>query len=90
MLSGLGGNDTLIGTEQADELSGGGGSDVLFGKGGNDSLYGGAGADSLDGGLGLDIAGFSDPTDQLTAVEQSASDAIAAVFANASRLMAAV
>lgn len=90
ILSGRGGNDTLIGTNQADELSGGDSLDVLTGRGGDDSLYGGAGVDLVDGGLGLDIAGNSDPADMLTSVEQTTPGLIAAVFANSSQLLSAM
>lgn len=53
-MSGLGGNDHLIGGDGDDSLSGGDGSDVLEGGLGNDLLDGGAGSDFLSGGAGND------------------------------------
>ena len=67
-LSGLGGNDFLRGTLEADTLSGGTGDDILVGRDGDDELNGGsgqntylagAGDDSINGGSGLDIAFFA-------------------------------
>jgi Ca2+-binding RTX toxin-like protein len=46
IVSGRGGNDTLIGNN---------GNDILYGDAGNDTLYGGAGNDVLDGGSGFDV-----------------------------------
>ncbi len=54
IVSGLGGNDTLIGGAANDVLSGGDGDDVLKGRGGNDTLNGDAGNDTLNGGDGND------------------------------------
>lgn len=57
------GNDYLLGSYAADNLSGGEGNDTVRGGGGNDNLYGNGGADEifgydghdlLDGGLGAD------------------------------------
>ncbi|MGF1560724.1 MAG: calcium-binding protein [Geminicoccaceae bacterium] len=57
------GDDTLIGSEDADYLDGGGGDDDIYGLGGDDTLsggdgddrlYGGSGNDNLDGGSGDD------------------------------------
>ena len=53
-MSGLGGNDHLIGGDGDDILSGDDGSDVLEGGLGNDLLSGGAGSDFLSGGAGND------------------------------------
>lgn len=53
------GNDRLLMTDHAEQVSGyfgddvidgRGGNDVLHGDGGNDTIYGGAGADTIDGG----------------------------------------
>ena len=55
----FGGNDTLVGTPEADTLKGLGGNDVLKGMGGNDILIGGPGNDVIDGGTGFDTAVFS-------------------------------
>jgi trimeric autotransporter adhesin len=66
-LDGGGGNDVIIGSNQADTGLGGEGADVLYGLGGADSLsggdgyddlIGGAGADALDGGAGLNRAWY--------------------------------
>ena len=62
---GMNGNDTLLGSYNADVLDGGAGSDHLYGYGGNDKLTagydysynymdGGTGNDSLYGGWGVD------------------------------------
>lgn len=68
ILNGMGGNDVLRGTQEADNLQGGSGDDVLVGRGGNDSLQGGgeqnsylpgAGDDTVVGGSGLDIVFYS-------------------------------
>lgn len=69
-LNGLGGNDVLRGTLEADELNGGSGNDTLVGRGGNDQLNGGTeensylpgeGNDTVTGGSGLDIVFYSGP-----------------------------
>ena len=54
LLSGLGGNDTLVGYNAADSLFGGDGNDSLSGLGGNDYLEGGTGNDTMSGGTGHD------------------------------------
>lgn len=53
-LSGLGGNDILLGGSASDTLSGGEGDDVLLGGAGADVLGGGLGRDILIGGSGAD------------------------------------
>ena len=59
-LHGLGGNDTLIGSDEDESgthtrgLFGGDGDDLLQGLGGADNLFGGAGDDILEGGPGSD------------------------------------
>jgi autotransporter-associated beta strand protein len=50
-VDGLGGDDTLIGSQTTDLLRGGEGNDRLIGNLGFDLLEGGPGADYLDGGL---------------------------------------
>ncbi|MEO0455773.1 MAG: calcium-binding protein [Cyanobacteria bacterium P01_A01_bin.114] len=64
-LSGLEGNDTLIGRGGDDYLEGGSDSDELFGAGGNDTLKGGAGADDLVGGAGNDAYLISSNLDDI-------------------------
>jgi Ca2+-binding RTX toxin-like protein len=60
-IEGLGGNDTLGGSNGDEErLMGGDGNDSLMGNGGNDPLFGGHGDDQIDGGLGADTANYSD------------------------------
>ncbi len=49
------GDDTLRGTEDADELDGANGNDRIEALGGDDSINGGRGADTLDGGAGDDF-----------------------------------
>ena len=51
----LGGDDTVVGSEQNDVLLGFAGNDELFGMSGSDTLEGGAGNDVLDGGAGADV-----------------------------------
>ena len=58
-LQGGGGNDTLIGDENANTLFGAGGNDILIGGGGNDSIDAGSGDDILTGGSGGDVFGFN-------------------------------
>lgn len=67
-LDGLGGNDYLRGTLEADTLTGGDGDDTLVGREENDELNGGSGQntylpgegdDTVNGGSGLDIVFFS-------------------------------
>jgi len=67
-LNGMGGNDVLRGTVEADALNGGGGDDILIGRAGNDVLNGGSeqnsylpgnGNDTVNGGPNLDVVFFS-------------------------------
>lgn len=51
-LRGLGGADSITGSESGDVISGDGGDDRIEGLGGGDLLYGGAGNDFLSGGAG--------------------------------------
>ncbi|NBS96449.1 MAG: tandem-95 repeat protein, partial [Betaproteobacteria bacterium] len=53
------GNDSIVGSAEANELQGGAGSDTLDGGAGNDTLVGGAGNDSIIGGDGSDTAVFT-------------------------------
>ena len=53
-ISGLGGDDLLVGHAGAIILNGGAGNDILGGGSGNDTLNGGSGNDYLDGGAGND------------------------------------
>lgn len=59
-LSGLAGNDLLIGMSTGDLLKGGDG---------NDTLKGGQGFDTLDGGNGFDVPGDCDSNDTLLSME---------------------
>ncbi|MEX2129695.1 MAG: type I secretion C-terminal target domain-containing protein [Xanthobacteraceae bacterium] len=54
------GNDTIIGSNFADELRGGANNDTLNGGGGDDRLVGGAANDMLTGGEGADTFLFSE------------------------------
>lgn len=56
------GNDSLIGSEAANELRGGAGADTLRGAAGDDTLWGQGGNDLLDGGEGSDTIVYSDNT----------------------------
>ena len=48
------GDDSLVGSNEANVIQGMGGNDAIYGLGGNDALYGGAGNDSIEGGAGAD------------------------------------
>jgi Ca2+-binding RTX toxin-like protein len=63
-LSGVPGNDSLIGGEGDDLIFGGAGDDTIFGGEGDDSLFGGEGDDQLFGGDGQDqlFGGAGDDT----------------------------
>ena len=52
---GLGGNDTIKGSNYADIIRGGTGIDTIDGGAGNDLIIGGKGNDILTGGLGRDV-----------------------------------
>jgi Ca2+-binding RTX toxin-like protein len=56
---GTAGHDTLIGSDQADQINGLAGNDTLYGMLGNDVLTGGTGGDALYGGEGHDTYLFS-------------------------------
>ena len=55
LLSGQGGNDTLVGNDLASQFFGGAGDDSMRGAGGADFLIGGDGTDSFAGGAGDDL-----------------------------------
>lgn len=52
------GDDTWIGSEEAERIFGRSGNDILSGAGGNDRIIGGTGQDTLTGGSGVDIFRF--------------------------------
>lgn len=58
-------NETLSGSDAADQIVGRGGDDLLQGLGGDDQIWADAGADTIEGGLGNDYlyAGGSDDSD---------------------------
>jgi Ca2+-binding RTX toxin-like protein len=58
-MSGLSGDDTLVGGDRADSLDGGAGNDSLNGGNGDDTLIGGTGNDTLMGGTGNDTYVFN-------------------------------
>lgn len=62
---GSGANDTLFGTEEADNVWGLAGDDILDGIGGNDALYGGAGNDVLTSSSGYDRLDGGEGDDRL-------------------------
>lgn len=63
-IDGLGGNDVIYGTDNADTIRGGDGVDQIYSFGGDDVVNGGAGADTID-------AGDGDDTIQTQAAESS-------------------
>ncbi len=54
LMYGLGGDDTITGSDNDDNLYGDAGNDTLIANGGDDHLEGGAGSDTLRGGAGTD------------------------------------
>lgn len=54
-IKGLGGNDTIYGSNFYDIIEGGTGNDVIYGNGGNDVVIGNEGSDKLYGGDGDDL-----------------------------------
>ncbi len=76
MLSGGGGDDTLLGLDGNDTLNGGSGADRIDGGTGADKLFGGAGNDTFvfNPGFGNDvIADFGDVTNNDDILEFSTS-----------------
>jgi len=74
-LSGLAGNDRLVGGKGNDSLNGNGGDDILIGQDGNDTLNGGAGEnrylpglgnDTVEGGPDLDVVFLDDVRNNFT------------------------
>ena len=55
-------NDTIHGTDEADEIDGGAGNDRIYGGDGDDVISGGAGADVLHGDDGIDTLSFAEET----------------------------
>jgi len=52
---GTGGDDTIVGGDDADVIYSLAGIDIVTGGGGNDTLFGGEGDDEMDGGDGTDV-----------------------------------
>jgi Ca2+-binding RTX toxin-like protein len=59
-------DDTITGTNGADQIFGKGGDDTIFGLGSTDTLVGGGGNDTLNGGPGHDVLRGGDGDDDLT------------------------
>ncbi len=64
-ISGLSGNDTLIGWEGADIISGGDGNDTITAGDGSDAAHGQDGNDNILGGAGQDVLTGNDGTDTI-------------------------
>ena len=62
---GLGGNDTILGSDERDRLLGRGGNDLLVGNDGDDALVGFEGNDTLLGGAGDDVMDGDEGADLL-------------------------
>ena len=65
-ISALGGNDTILGSVDSEQINGNSGNDSLSGLGGNDTLIGGQGNDILLGGDGNDFLSGDKGIDTLT------------------------
>ena len=65
-ISALGGNDTILGSIDSEQINGNPGNDSLSGFGGNDTLIGGQGNDTLLGGDGNDFLSGDKGLDVLT------------------------
>jgi Ca2+-binding RTX toxin-like protein len=55
VLTGTGGDDTLLGTDRDDRLKGRGGDDEIEGDSGNDEIFPGNGDDDVHAGTGNDL-----------------------------------
>jgi Ca2+-binding RTX toxin-like protein len=65
LITGSGGNDTIVGGWGSDSISGANGKDRIFGGDGKDHLLGAAGNDYLDGGLDDDVVSGAGGNDRL-------------------------
>ncbi len=65
-IDGMGGNDTITGTQFDDVITGGMGNDTITGLGGNDVLTGNKGNDTISGGEGNDIITGGEGNDTLS------------------------
>jgi len=65
------GNDTITGSNSANQLISNGGDDIINANGGDDILIGGQGDDSLDGGEGNDQAVYSGVRDDYEVSQDS-------------------
>jgi len=83
IVSGGAGNDTIIGTSDANIFYGNGGDDQLYGRGGNDILVGGSGHNRLSGEDGNDTLyarnGLSDVLDGGLGSDKARRDVIDSV-----------
>ena len=79
-INGLGGNDTITGTNVANTINGGDGVDTIYGLGGNDTLNGNDGDDYIDGGAGADTINGGDGADTLRGGADTVGDTF--VFTN--------
>jgi Ca2+-binding RTX toxin-like protein len=85
LLYGLGGFDTLRGSQASDLIDGGGGNDLLQGFDGDDRLIGGRGHDRLEGGPGRDRAVFGSPFDAYAITSDANTTVVASVTATDGR-----
>ena len=68
LITGSGGNDTIVCGFADDSVSGGNGKDRIFSGGGDDDVLGGAGNDYIDGGFGDDLLRGAGGNDKLVDV----------------------
>ena len=62
VIVGLGGNDSILGSEQGDTICGGDGNDQIWAGAGSDWLAGGPGDDRLLAGIDLDVVAYGAAT----------------------------
>ncbi|WP_170311828.1 calcium-binding protein [Sulfitobacter sabulilitoris] len=65
VIAATGSDDTIYGTDYAENIDGGAGNDYISARGGDDNAFGGAGDDKVLGGAGNDMVDGGDGKDRL-------------------------